>query len=364
MKRVWAVGVVLAAGVGVGAWAPVPEGAGKAAAFPAGGYVLGGGPEAARAPDARGFKKPFRLRPGQYVLSGGSAVADLIDVDDDLEVLQADKSLFVDDDRVASLDVRGDRPTRYRGLPLILALDPAKPVRVRATDAVGVNAVLGSVWLHRWDGARKKLTDGTRGPSAALLPAVFFDEAFPLADGWEFPRGLSYDAPATLPERLAMLKPSVYVRQAVLDGLAEDGVDPKLAAGLLGRPDFVPKCPLCDATRAAFREYAGRETAPAPAVGRGLPADMARRLAGEDAAPRRAALRELIDRYAGRGYERHELTGEVRAGVEAGVGALRMAPKNPALGFGDGLLFCPSCDGACRVRPAARPGQGLLPGRP
>ncbi|MBX9625325.1 MAG: hypothetical protein K2X82_16075, partial [Gemmataceae bacterium] len=262
MKRVWAVGVVLVA-AGAGAGAPVPEGAGKAAAFPAGAYVLGGGPEAARATDARGFKKPFRLRPGQYVLSGGPAVADLIDVDDDLEVLQAGKSLFVDDDRVASLDVRGDRPTRYRGLPIVLALDPAKPVRLRATDAVGVNAILGPVWLHRWDGARKKLTDGVRGASAALLPAVFFDESFPLADGWEFPRGLLYDADGTLPERLALLKPSLYVRQAVLDGLAEDGVDPKLAAGLLERPDFVPKCPLCDATRAAFREYAGRGAAPA-----------------------------------------------------------------------------------------------------
>jgi hypothetical protein len=200
----------LLAAVGAGLASPVRPDNRKPAAFPAGRYVLAGEKEAARGDDTLELTKAFRLRPNQFVLSGGPSPADKLVVDDDLEVLQDGKPLFIDDDRVASTDPRDSfagNPVKYRGFPIVLVLDPAKKVRFRATDRFATEAMLGPVWLHRWDGARKKLTDGKTETSGPDLPAVFFDESFALADGWGMPERVPTDAQTELPERPASLLP-------------------------------------------------------------------------------------------------------------------------------------------------------------
>ncbi|MDB5313780.1 MAG: hypothetical protein JWO38_7982 [Gemmataceae bacterium] len=206
MKPVCVFGVVGLAAV-LGAASPVPAEARKAAAFPAGKYVLGGEKEAAKGDDVMDLKKTFRLKANQYVLSGGPSPTDKIVVDDDLAVLQGGAELFVDDDTVRSTETRPGFPVKYQGYPVVLVLDPAKKVQLRATDHYATEAILGPVWVHRWDGARKKLTAGKTQDSAPTLPDVFFDESFDLATGFEMPGGISHDAETDLPAKPASLLP-------------------------------------------------------------------------------------------------------------------------------------------------------------
>jgi hypothetical protein len=192
--------------VGLAVASPVPREQ-PAAAFPAGRYVLAGGVDAATGDDVLELKDKFRLRPNQYVLSGGKKPTDEIVVDDDLELLQGDKKLFVDDDTVASTERRGKLTARYQGQPIVLVLDREKPLHVRVTDHRPTEAVVGELWLHRYDGARKPLTRGVSQPSAPDLPHVFIDEKFDLKDGFERPAGVATDARTELPERPALLLP-------------------------------------------------------------------------------------------------------------------------------------------------------------
>lgn len=206
MLRLLATSAVLLAVGGLGA-APVPANARKPAAFPAGIYVLAGATEPAQGTDVYEFTKTFRLKPGQYVLSGGPKPTDLILADDDLEVYQEKTALFVDNDNARSTEVRGKQAARYQGRPILLVLDPAKKLRVVVIDYHPTSAEVGALWLHRWDGATKKLTDGKRAESAPVLPNTFFDESFALADGFEVPEKVSTDAALDVPDKPATLLP-------------------------------------------------------------------------------------------------------------------------------------------------------------
>jgi len=206
MRRTLAASVVLAA-VGALLAAPVPAETRKPAAFPAGRYVLTGAGEPAQGDDVYEFTKTFRLKPGQYILSGGPKPTDLIVIDDDLEVHQDGKKLFIDDDHIASTDRRGKQPARYQGQPIVLVLNPEKKVRLVGIDHCATEAIVSSLWLHRWDGARKKLTDGKREASAPNLPFTFFDESYALADGFEMPEKVSTDAAVDMPDKPATLLP-------------------------------------------------------------------------------------------------------------------------------------------------------------
>src|SRR5258708_26108591 len=93
---------------------PRPDGNGKTYVFPDGRYVLAGGKEAAVGEDVTELMSDFTMRPGQYILSGGPNPTDEIIVDDDLEILQGGKSLFVDNDRIDSRDKRGQSPATYQ----------------------------------------------------------------------------------------------------------------------------------------------------------------------------------------------------------------------------------------------------------
>jgi hypothetical protein len=142
-----------------------------------------------------------------------------------------------------------------------------------------------------------------------------------------------------------------FVFTSVRAGLRDDGVPPALAVRLTENPDFVPKCPLCAATLKALKEYGRLATAPAPKAGCGLDPRLAARLTSTEAGVRHAALRDLVAGYMDRGYAGANLTAAERGDLERRVKEMRMVPKDPAAGFGNGLKFCPSCDGACRVRP-------------
>jgi hypothetical protein len=369
MKRAFAFGVIVAA-AGMVLAAPVPAETRKPAAFPAGHYVLTGCGEPGRGEDVLELTKPFHLRPGQYVLSGGSKPTDLIFVDDDLEVYQDKAQLFIDDDHVRTTETRGKRAARYKGEPIVLVLDSTKKVRIVAIDCGPTEAIIGSLWLHRWDGERKKLTDGVTLASPPNLPAAFFDESYTLTEGFEMPEKVSTDAtidlpakPATLLPRFKSVAPPVavkvreinpgdFVYHAVLDGLTEDGVSPLFAAALTkhqdgGNPDFLGKCTLCTPTLRAIEEYSGRKEAAKPKEGKGMTLDLARRLESKESGTRRAVIRELVAGYMDRAYAQTTISAEQRQTLEKELMKMRSVPK----GGDDGLKFCPSCDGACRLLP-------------
>lgn len=186
--------------------APVPSETRKPAAFPAGHYVLTGADEAAQGHDVYEFTKTFRLNPGQFVLSGGPKPTDLIVVGDDLEVHQGKAKLFEDNDHVPSTNTRGKRAAQYQGQPIVLVLDPSKKVRVVAI-AHGGDATIGELWLHRWDGSRKKFTSAKQQLSGPNLPATFFDESAALGDGFEMPEKVSTETATEMPAKPATLLP-------------------------------------------------------------------------------------------------------------------------------------------------------------
>jgi hypothetical protein len=369
MNRMFATAVVFGA-VGVLLAAPVPAETRKPAAFPAGHYVLTGAGEPAQGNDVFEFTKTFRLRPGQYILSGGEKPTERILVDDDLEVYQEKTALFIDDDHVRSTENRGKFAAKYQGQPIVLVLDPAKKLRIVAIDCAPTDAILGQLWLHRWDGARKKLTDGKQLASVANLPATFFDEWYALGEGFEMPEKVSTDAELDVPAKPAHLLPrfkaaatspqtpvadklkpievSKFLHRSIIDGMTEDGIPPAFAAQLAKNDDFLGKCQICSPTHLALQEYGNLKDTPTRKEGKGLTEDLVKRLSSEMKDVRRDALREMVSQYTERAYRRADMTAEQRDAIHKELEQMR---KSQADGLPAGQKFCPSCDGACRLLP-------------
>jgi hypothetical protein len=368
MLRSFATGVVLLA-VGALLAAPVPNETRKPAAFPAGRYVLTGAGEPAQGDDVYEFNKPFRLKPGQYILSGGSKPTATIAVDDDLELSQ-DGTLFVDDDGVSTTN-RGKQAARYQGHPIVLVLDPSKKLRVVAIDRTARDASIGTLFLHRWDGAAKKLTSGKSEQSAENLPNTFFDESFELTDGFEVPKDVSTDATIDVPEKPALLLPRFkpadpvparparadapkvpevgeFISTAMTNGLTEDGVALDLAAEIAKRDDFLGKCEICTKTHAALLAYSQLKKQPVAKKGKGLPDALVERLKSNDDDKRRAALRELVQRCVEAEYARLKLSAGQQLGLQKALDEMR---GGQAKGLPVGRKFCPSCDGVCCLAP-------------
>jgi hypothetical protein len=139
-----------------------------------------------------------------------------------------------------------------------------------------------------------------------------------------------------------------FVYRAVYAGLVEDGVPPALAADQGKREDFIGKCDICEPTRRAFADYGKLKDPQAPKDGKGLSAELAKRLKSDDDTTRRLALRELVHRYTERGFEKLDATKEQKVALQAELEKMR---KLAAGGLPRGQKFCPSCDGACRLTP-------------
>jgi RNA polymerase sigma factor (sigma-70 family) len=144
--------------------------------YPPGKYILGGLARTARAPDVARIDRPFTLHPNQYILSGGPRPTDPVRVDDDLELYCGKRLLFIDDDADPSRDRIKDPP--YDASPIILVIPPGARLRLRAIDRIPDGAYVGDMYLHRWDGARKRLVTARWQHSNPQLPHAFFDQEF------------------------------------------------------------------------------------------------------------------------------------------------------------------------------------------
>jgi hypothetical protein len=143
-------------------------------------------------------------------------------------------------------------------------------------------------------------------------------------------------------------EPKEFITSAITTGLVEDGVPPALAAEIGKREDFIGKCDLCNPTQQALVAYGKREKQPAAKEGKGLPTELATRLKSDNNETRRAALRELVQRYTEFEYARRDLAVEQKAALKKQLEHLRkqMSGSLPA-----GQKFCASCDGACCLAP-------------
>jgi hypothetical protein len=194
---------------GVGESSPREIDRAKPAPMPPGRYVLTGGATEALGDDVLELKKDFYLREGQYILSGGPNATDLIKVDDDLQVTSGDKKVFVDDDNIPSRNTRGKEAAKYQGFPIVLVVDASKKLRIVVKDCCESDAAVGELWIHRMDGAKVKLTEGTQRTSAAKLPDTFFDEQYDLLKVFDSPARprVVTGTVETLPESPAKLLP-------------------------------------------------------------------------------------------------------------------------------------------------------------
>lgn len=157
-------------------------------------------------------------------------------------------------------------------------------------------------------------------------------------------------APActSAPPTALIRNPSRFVFLAVLEGLYEDGVDPRAAAALLrpgpGPGHFVDKCPLCEPVRFAFEVYAAH---PGPRMfdfrEEPLPDALRDGLKSPERPRRLAALRDLVDRHVARRLDRSALTDAERQAFRAwALDARKQGMTMKRDDFGD---YCPSCDG-------------------
>jgi hypothetical protein len=139
-------------------------------------------------------------------------------------------------------------------------------------------------------------------------------------------------------------EPKEFITHAITTGLTDDGVPPALVAEIAKRDDFIGKCSLCGPTQQALIAYGKRDTQPVAKEGKGLTEELVTRLRSDKDETRRAALRELVQRYTEFEYARRNLTAEQKSGLQKQLEELRkqMSGSLPA-----GQKFCASCDGVC-----------------
>ena len=146
----------------------------------------------------------------------------------------------------------------------------------------------------------------------------------------------------------AKLDAGQFVYRSVLDGLTDDGVPPALARQLANHDDFIPKCDLCGMTRKALIAHGELKTAPVAKEGKGLPEDLLKRLKSDKGETRRAALRDLVQRYMDQGHAKLDVSADQEVALQKELEGMR---KMGMGGLQQGRKNCPSCDGACRLTP-------------
>lgn len=138
-----------------------------------------------------------------------------------------------------------------------------------------------------------------------------------------------------------------FLADAVFNGMRKDGFPKNIAQQLLDQSHifFVGKCPICTPVKRGISEYiANNDRLPNNAV----PATIMDGLKSEDKTAQQEALSVLIGRYTTWQIEslhlseqaKEELMGMLRNGRKQG-----MARKSDSFG-----TFCPSCDGACKIK--------------
>jgi hypothetical protein len=150
----------------------------RPASIPAGGFILIGGRQPATGDSLAKIEKSFSLAAGLYLLSGGPDPHEPLNIDDDLELSVGGRKIFIDNDHVRTTEGRGRIGCTYAGEPILLPFARKAKLRIQVIDTGATDAVVGDLYLHRWDGAKVQLVKAIHQRSAPKLPNVFFDKEF------------------------------------------------------------------------------------------------------------------------------------------------------------------------------------------
>lgn len=139
---------------------------------------------------------------------------------------------------------------------------------------------------------------------------------------------------------------NVFLNEATFYGLRKDHFPKVVAVSLVEEnANWVLKCPICDNVKRGFDKYASGSFA----AGKSTLSDVIiSQLSSTDDAIRKAALRDLIDRYVQQYYSVLKMTEEQRIDMQSQLEQGRKTGMGVANG-GDGF-FCSSCDGACHIK--------------
>jgi len=110
-----------------------------------------------------------------YTLSGGPSPETFLVVDDDLEVKVNGKTVFVDADRVSTLDGRA----KWDGKPITFSASPGEVLQIIATNPGGIDIELSPLYLHV-NGESLKLSDGVPQRKSDDV-GEFFNESFTIS---------------------------------------------------------------------------------------------------------------------------------------------------------------------------------------
>jgi hypothetical protein len=140
---------------------------------------------------------------------------------------------------------------------------------------------------------------------------------------------------------------SQFLAAAVTYGMSRDRFPVNIAESLLNQDEnWVGKCPICDNVRRGINTY--RRASDPIAVGSDATTRLkkadATALSHADKAQRDPALQALIDRYVKQYYTALSMTKEERISMKS---KLEGGRKTGMERKGQGVKFCPSCDGAC-----------------
>ncbi len=146
-----------------------------------------------------------------------------------------------------------------------------------------------------------------------------------------------------------------FLFAAVIEGLARDGFDPKLAGAIAENPKkwFIPSCPVCEPVLLAFHGYKAScenwRMKSEPWSGSRLPKTTLEALRSADTATRHKALEGLISAYVEERFTRTRMSEEakdklresLKIGMKEGLEQLKAQDLEDAF-----PASCPSCEGA------------------
>lgn len=137
-----------------------------------------------------------------------------------------------------------------------------------------------------------------------------------------------------------------FLRDAIFYGLQQDAAPKNLVDKALAGNLFVTKCPICRPVQAGMRKHLTQ--LPEIMVKRSSDSVVAKFINADTREEQQIALRNLISTYVENYYSVLKFTPEARKKMEYELQAGRkkgMGLKGDSFG-----KFCPSCDGACKIK--------------
>jgi hypothetical protein len=145
----------------------------------------------------------------------------------------------------------------------------------------------------------------------------------------------------------ADMNPNSFLRTAIETGLRQDKFPLEMVQKILDNQPifFVGKCPICTPVKQGFADYARTKTTFKKTK---TPQTILENLASADKTTQQIGLRELVERYTSKAFQKLDASPEIKAKLKQDLEKDRkigMGRKSDS--FGD---FCPSCDGTCKPK--------------